>query len=149
MNNYIYKPLQSFVLYWLFPLLLVLTLFLVYLNYINTPYLCDDNVITLYNLKTRLTWEISDYRKYIIDYDSYSNIRNQWMEFIRIRPQFRNIEYEVFLRDELQNSRIQITESLNKIRRLESVISTMDSNFSSSVNHSIWDYITAFRNTRG
>jgi hypothetical protein len=65
------------------------------------------------------------------------------------RPDFRNVNEEIHYRDQIQNSRVLMTESLNKIRYLENLIKTFEPDFKSAINYSSYDYTRFFRAGRG
>jgi len=128
MNNYIYKPLQSFVLYWLFPLLLVLTISLVYSIHFDTVTLCDDNgYSTLFQLKKDFTVEVANYRKSIVNYECYSDLRKQLLDYLP--SSIKDASYEKTLDDQIRGWQISKIESLNRVRQLEAALKAIEPDF--------------------
>jgi len=138
-NNYTFTFLRSFVLYWLFPLLLVLTISLVYSLYFDTAHLCDDNgYSTLYQLKTKLTMEVKNYRISIVNYECYSDLldqlKNNWPSNVKDSTR------EALLDTQIQNWQIRRTESLNKVRELEAAVKAIEPNFKLIHTYTNYDY---------
>ena len=154
MNNiyYIFKILRPSVLYWLFPLLLVLAISLIYSLYFNVPYLCDDNgYSTLFNLKYRLTAEVAVFRQSVINHECYSDMYEQLTNYLP--SGFRDIPREQWLDNQIQSWQLRMNESLNRARQIEASIKAIEPNFNSPLANNninnINSHITFWRVGRG
>ncbi len=133
MKNYIYKPLQSFVLYWLFPLVLVLTISLIYSIHFDTVTLCDYNGYTyLFQLKSNLTLEVANYKASIVHHECFCDLREQLTNYWP--SNFRDASREGLINEQIGNLQIEIRESFNRVRQLEAAIKVIEPNFKSAIN---------------
>jgi hypothetical protein len=90
--NYIYKHSRLFIFSPIFPVLLGLIIFIIYIIYFTPVILCDDNDLVLYSLKTELTSEITRYKTAILKMEHYTSLREQLQSVSR--PNFRNFSLE-------------------------------------------------------
>jgi hypothetical protein len=127
--------------------LLTLTLFIIYSIYFDTVTLCDDNGFLLYEFKTHLTSEVARYRTAIINYECYSDLREQLTNIST--PRFIDFNKEQALDSQIRVSQLHMRESLTKIRQIESNIRIIEPGFKSAINYSSMDYINFFRVGRG
>lgn len=132
-NNYFYIPLWSFILHWFFPLLLILTISLVYSLHFNTVTLYDDNGYTyLFQLKINLTLEVANYRTPIINHECFSYLREQLMNYWP--SNIKDASREELIDSQIWSLRIQILELLNKVHQLEAAIKVIEPNLRSAIN---------------
>jgi hypothetical protein len=96
--------------------------------------LCDEgDIYTLYELKTNLTKETTDYRIAILKINEYNDLHNQLREIST--PRFRNFQLEEFYSNKVENWRIKMINSLNNVHQIENTIRIIDPNFRSSITH--------------
>jgi hypothetical protein len=138
-NNNIYTSLQLFLLYWLFPLLLVLTISLVYSLYFHVPHLCDDNVYTLFQLKNNLTSEIANFRTCLVNHECYSELHKQSANYWP--REGWDSSYQESLNAKIRSSQILMTQSVDKIREIEDAIKVIEPKFRSSINYNNYNHI--------
>jgi hypothetical protein len=127
----IFAPLRSFLSSPIFPLLTFI-LFVGYIIYFEPVAFCDDGGYSLYNLKVNLTYETTRYRTAIVNYEHYADLWDQLMGISR--PRFRNFSYEQELATHLENSRIEMRDSLLKVRELENTIRVKEPQFRSAIS---------------
>jgi hypothetical protein len=124
-------------------LLLTLTFFIIYSIHFDTVTLCDDSGFLLYEFKTSLIEEVSRYRKAVIDFDCYSQLRQELLNISQ--PNFRNFNLEAYLDDNIRTAGIKIEDALIKVRNLESNIKILEPKFSSSITCNTIEYLNMFR----
>jgi hypothetical protein len=103
---------------------------------------CEDGGYSLYNLKVNLTHEVTRFRVANVNFTHYSDLNEQLMGISR--PNFRNFLLEQDYANNLENCRVEMRESLNRVRELENTIRIKEPNFKSAI--SINNY---FRVSRG
>jgi len=145
--NYILTPLRLFVLHWFFPLVLTLTISLIYFLYFEPVTLCDDNGYTLFQLKKNLTKEIANFRTCIVNHECYSDLREQSTNYWP--GSGWDSSYEKSLDTKIRDSRIEMTQLIDRIRQIEDAIKVIEPNFKSSINYNNYNHINFKHNWRG
>ncbi len=121
--------LEFFTLSPLFPLLLSLTIFIACKVFDPVINLCDDDGWTLFQLKSDLSNEITKLNSSISNKQLYYNSYQELMGMRISNPNWRNFNAEQSLLDNIERSRSDMYESLDRIRELERYIRRIDSNY--------------------
>jgi len=121
--------LRLFLLSPAFPIILGTILYLVYVVYLTPVILCDDNCLTLYELKTKLTSEVANYRVSIINIEQYSDLQEQLKQISR--PNFRNFNLEESYASKYHNAMRVHDQSITIINKLEASIKRIEPDFKS------------------
>jgi hypothetical protein len=116
----------------IFPILIGIIISMVYIIYFTPITLCDDNGLTLYELKTQLTLEVANYRTSIIDYEKYIDLKEQLQGISR--PNFRNFSLEESYTKKIQSSITRYNESITKVHELTASIKKLESSFKTPIN---------------
>lgn len=127
-NKIFFTNLKSLFLHPIFILLLLLTCYTIYIFYIANPALCDDGGSSLYELKTKLTKEIANYRIAIIKHECYSDLNQQLWDISR--PNFRNFSQENLIHGKITLAENSMADSVERIGKLEAAIKKIDAKFS-------------------
>jgi len=146
-NNNIYTSLQLFLLYLLFPLLIVLTINLIYSLYFEPATLCDDNSYTLFQLKKNLTSEIANFRTCLVNHECYSDLHQQSTNYWP--REGWDSSYQESLDTKIRSSQIQMTQSIDRIREIEDSIKVIEPKFRSSINYNNYNHIILKHKWRG
>ena len=109
--------------------ILISILFTIYKISIDPGMLCDDSVVTLYELKTRLTVEIGHYNIAAVKVEKYIELEEQLKEISR--PNFRNFSQEEFYNDKINSWVSRKVKSLHNARVLEHAIKKIQPDFKS------------------
>lgn len=110
-----------------FPIILGITVFVIYVIYCTPAILCDDNGWNLYELKTQLESEIASYKISIINMEKYTNLKSLLKEISE--PNFRNFNLENTYDDNMVKAIKEHNDSISKINQLASSIKKIEPNF--------------------
>jgi t-SNARE complex subunit (syntaxin) len=89
--------------------------------------LCDDNIFTLYQLKTKLISEIAKYRISDVNYEQYSDLKRE-LENVST-PRFRDVNLEQHYAKEIKTALKEHDESMRQINKLERSIKKIEPGF--------------------
>lgn len=112
-------------------IILGITLYIAYVIYYTPIMLCDDNIFTLYQLKTKLISEIAKYKMSDINYEQYTDLKRELANIST--PRFRDTNLENYYAEEIKTSIREHNESLQKINKLERSIKKLEPGFKLSL----------------
>lgn len=110
-----------------FPIMLGITVCLIYVIYCTPAILCDDNGLNLYELKTQLESEIARYKISVINMEKYTNLKSLLKGISE--PNFRNFNLENSYDDNWVKAIKEHNDSITKINELSSSIKKIEPNF--------------------
>ncbi len=109
------------------PIILGITVCVIYVIYCTPAILCDDNNWTLYELKTQLESEIARYKISTINMEKYTNLKSLLKEISG--SNFRNFNLENTYDDNMIKAVKEHNDSISKINELAGSIKNIEPNF--------------------
>jgi len=106
-------------------------MYIIYIYYSSSILLCDDTSL-LSQLKLDLTHETSVYRTHNVNYEYFTDLKNQ-ME--NLPSNLRDVPSETDISERANISHTNMNDSLNKIRRIERSIRNIEPTFKSPIVH--------------